>query len=115
MHTHRSTLMSRYTLQTCTLNWMNTDPELKAHAHPNKYKNTSLRLKDRLSTIITPAQRRLAFGLKDSSLFFFLFFFWQGDRRGVWGGELNGISSPWGTQQRQSSVEISDSCFYHPR
>lgn len=78
MHTHRSTLMSRYTLQTCTLNWMNTDPELKAHAHPNKYKNTSLRLKDRLSTIITPAQRRLAFGLKDSSLFFFLPFFGRG-------------------------------------
>lgn len=107
MHTHRSTLMSRYTLQTCTLNWMNTDPELKAHAHPNKYKNTSLRLKDRLSTIITPAQRRLAFGLRD--------FFGRGTDEECGGGELNGISSPWGTQQRQSCVEISDSCFYHPR
>lgn len=68
-----------------------------------------LRLKDRPSSIITPALRRLAFGLKDSIVL--VFFFWQRDGGGVSKME----SRPSGARQRQSGVEISDSCFYHPR
>lgn len=69
-HTHKSTFMSQYThslfcIYTHSLDQINKAPELKPHAQANKYKNTSLCLKERLNGIITPTLRCLAFGLKD--------------------------------------------------
>lgn len=113
-HTYKHTdqLLCLLTLalpSTCThLISVNTAAELKLHAH-SVTRTQGLRLKERLGSIITPAQRRLAFGLKDSIVLFF-FFFGRGD-----GGVSKMESRPSGARQRQSSVEISDSCFYHPR
>lgn len=41
---------------------------------------------------------------------------WGGREVGrMTGAELKGIPSPEGTVNAESDVEISDSCFYHPR
>ena len=78
-HTQTDQLLCLGTLtlpSTCThLITVNTAAELKLHAHLLIIRNArtqGLCLKERLSSIITPAQRRLAFGLKDSIFLFFL-------------------------------------------
>lgn len=76
----------------CTLDWMSTAPELKPHAHPNKYKNKFV--SQRQAQYHYTSTETLGFW-PERLLFLF---FWQKD----WGGvELNGISSPWGTAKAE--------------
>lgn len=88
-HTHTLTRSPSTQLQTT-----------HSYTHANKCKNTRFGgLKERLSGIITLAERCLAFGLKDSLVFvFFGGFFFDTGMEGV---EQNGIPSPRGTAKAE--------------
>lgn len=76
VHTHTQTHADQLLCRGTHTHYFTFNPvaELKPRTHLLLLTNArtqGLRLKDRLSGIITPARRRLAFGLKDSIVFFF--------------------------------------------